>query len=177
MAEVEIPKEWKPAGAGEEELDYVLYHIKGSGTNASATLQFFNVDEATDGIAVTNMPLKSQLPSTQRFLVKEIRINLDPISAGTDINSVLDNAILDFYIQNKRVLCLPAIECVSPAHIIPSGVTQDEDRVAGEGFKLDRAVMIPGGTTFRVEFTVGKTAPSASTDIYVELRGRLVRPA
>lgn len=172
---VEIPKEWKPAGAGEEELDYILYDLVPSGTTPSAKLTFFNNDEASNGIQVTNLPMSGQLPSTQRFLVKEIRVVIDPEAVVGDRLDVLDAAVIDLKVNNERKFSCFAVEALGNFAFLPSGVTSTVEGVQGKPFELDKGIIIDGGVPFSVEFTVGKTAASASTDIYVMLRGRLVR--
>lgn len=171
----EIPKEWKTAGAGEEELDYILFDLVASGTIASAKLTFFNHNEAEDGIQVSNMPMDAQLPSTQRFLVKGIELIVDTMAAVGDSAKVLDGAVIDFKINNERKISFPAIRCVSP---VTTNITKVDDTGGAVGyfpFELEKALVIDGGVPFAVEMVIGKTAVSASTDLTVLLRGRLVR--
>lgn len=173
---IEIPKEWKPAATGEEELDYFLYDLVASGTTASAKLTFFNQNEASNGIAVTNMPMNGQLPSTQRFLVKAIEVLIDVNAAAGDAADVLDAAVIDLKINNERKISLPAIRCSVP---VSSTITQTAtlgNAISFAPFELDKGLVIMGGIPFAVEMTVGKTAASATSDITMMLRGRLVRP-
>jgi len=177
MAEIEIPKEWKPAGTGEEELDYVLYDVVASGTSASVTKTFFNHNEAEDGLAVTNMPIPGQLPSTQRFLVKSIQLLIDVNAAAGDSADVLDGAVTEFKINNRRVYCCPSALLAVPVATSQTRTAELGGAVNNVEPKLDKAIVIPGGVPFKIEMLLGKTAPSASTDLTYILKGRLVRPA
>ena len=172
-----IPKAWKEAGAGEEQIDWFLYHVEASGTTAELEITLFDKTESADGKDETNMSQAGVLPTTQRFLVKEIRINLDPISAATDVQKLLDRGVFELLINSKRMFIAPAIEILSPGAIIPAGVTQAVDHAVGMGHKLENYIMIPGGVNFSAIFRTGATVASATQDIYVSLIGELVRPA
>lgn len=173
----EIPKEWKPAGTGEEELDYVLYDLNASGTTASATLTFFDTTESASGKAVSNMEIGGQLPSTQRFLIKKIELLVDVNAAAGDSADVLDAAVLELYIQNKRMLSSPALVfAVNQA----ASITRTAELGGALSYwdpERDKYIVLNGGVPFRVEMLIGKTAVSATTDLTVMLKGRLVRPA
>lgn len=173
---MEMPKEWKPAAGGEEELDFVLYDLVASGTTASAKLTFFNQNEASNGIAVTNMPMNGQLPSSQRFLIKAIELLIDVNAAAGDSADVLDAAIIDVKINNERKFSIPAIRCAVPVNASITRTAELGGALGFVPFELDKAIAIPGGVPFAVEMTIGKTAASAGTDITMLLRGRLVRP-
>ena len=173
----EIPKEWKTAGGGEEELDYIFYDLTASGTTASATLTFFDTSESASGKAVCNMEIAGQLPSTQRFLIKKIEVLIDVNAAAGDSADVLDAAILEMYVQNKRLWGAPAIYHAPPVHTSITRTAELGGAVRIESFEFDKYVALNGGVPFRVEMLIGKTAVSASTDITILLRGRLVRPA
>jgi hypothetical protein len=173
----EIPKEWKPAGAGEEEIDFTLYDLTASGTTPSATLTFFNHNRGTDGLAVTNMELAGQLPATQRFLIKKMQLLVDVEAAAGDSADVLDAAVAELYINNKLMYSIPAA-------VLATGVTPSQTTTATVGpavnmyeFEFDKAIVLNGGVPFKVSMLIGKTAVSASTDLTYMLRGRLVRPA
>jgi hypothetical protein len=175
MKMAEIPKEWKPAAIGEEEIDYVLYDLNASGTTASATLTFFDTTEAASGKAVSNMETGGQLPSTQRFLVKRIELLVDVNAAAGDSADVLDSAVLEFYIANKRILGAPAALFSVPVATSQTRTAELGGAVNQVQFELDKYIALPGGTPFRVEMLIGKTAVSATTDLTVMLKGRLVR--
>jgi len=173
----EIPKEWKPAGTGEEEIDYCLYDLVASGTSASASLTFFNHTRGTDGLAVTNMEIAAQLPSRQRFLLKKIALLVDVNAAAGDSADVQDAASMEFYINNKLVYCAP-----SPIFGVPVAISQTRTAELGGSvnmveFELEKYLVIDGGVSFKLVMMIGKTAVSASTDLTWILRGRLVRPA
>jgi len=173
----EVPKEWKPAGAGEEELDWMFYDMESSTTNASTKLVFFDQTESADSLDETNMQTAGQLPQSQRFLVKEIHVLYDPNAAADDVGDVEDGATLELKINNKRVLVGPLAMFKTSQTYYPPGVTTEVHYPVGQPFKLDRYIVINGGVPFSVEVVTGNTTPSAAVDIYVVLRGRLVRPA
>jgi len=172
----EVPKEWKGAGTGEEEIDWVWYDLVASGTTASATKTFFNHSKGADGLAVTNMEIAGQLPSSQRFLIKSIELLVDVNAASGDAADVLDSAVLELYISGRKMFSAPAAYFLTP--IATSQTTTADTGTAHRKvpFELDKYIVLNGGTDFRVDVLIGKTAPSASTDLTVLLRGRLVRP-
>ena len=171
------PKEWKPAGDKEEQIDFCLYHVEASGTTAEVDVVMFDKTESADGKDETNMSQAGVLPVSQRFLIKEIRLNIDPISAATDVPKLLDRGVFELLVNSKRMFIAPAIELLSPGAIIPAGVTQAVDHAVGMGYKLENYILIPGGVPFSVNFRTGATAASATQDIYVVFLGELVRPA
>ena len=173
----EIPKEWKPAGTGEEEFDIPLYDTEGGLNAADTNIQFFDQGEAAVGIDETNMPKASELPSTQRFLVKKIEVFVNDVSAAADEHTMLDRSVLEMKINSKRVFVAPLRLLMGGATVLPAGVTQDEDHVAGFGYDLDRYIVIPGGTQFSVVIETAQTATGADMELTVALRGRWVRPA
>ena len=173
----EIPKDWKVAAATEEEIDFILYDLVASGTTASAEKIFFNQNRSTSGLAVTNMEIAGQLPSTHRFLIKKLGLLIDVNAAAGDSADVLDSAITELYINNKLIFSAP-----SPIFALPIDIsttrTAEVGGAAGQvEFELDKYVTIQGGTPFKVSMTIGKTAASASTDLTYLLRGKLIRPS
>jgi len=173
---VELPKEWKAASTNEEELDYAVYDLVATGTTASVTLTFFTHNKATNGLAISNMEQSGQFPSGSRFLVKEIQLLTDIEAAVGDSADVLDAAVLELYVANKLMYSAPApIFCtnLSPAFNTTATLGPAVNMVK---FDLDRGIVINGGTAFRVEMLIGKTAVSAATDLTVILRGHLIRP-
>jgi len=176
MTVVDIPREWKPLGTGEEEIDYCVYHLLASGTTASAVLTFFTGTRAANGLAVTNMEQAGQFPSATRFLVKEIQLLTDVNAAAGDSADVLDAAALELYVANKLMYSAPApvfATNVTPSYTTTATIGSAVNMIK---FELDRGIVINGGTPFRAEMLIGKTAVSASTDLTVLLRGHLIRP-
>jgi len=173
----EIPKEWKPAGSGEEELAWVLYDTEGGYNAANTALAYFDQAESAVGQDETNMPVANQLPSSQRFLIKEIHWFLNDVSATVDETNILDRAFIELTINNRRKFVAPLRMVVGGATIIPSGVTQDEDHLAGEGFKLERGIIVNGGDNLAVTVDTGETSAGTDMEATVALIGRLVRPA
>lgn len=165
-------------GANEEVMDWVLYDLVVSGTTASAKKTFFNNTEAGQGIAVTNMETAGQLPSSQRMQIEGIEVILDVEAATGDVRDLLDAAVLDFYINNKRVMSAPLSQ-FPPAGRIQSltrGSTDgDFSELDGPAHKFQNPVGLLGGVPFKVDVTIGKTAASATSDITVMLRGQLIR--
>ena len=159
-------------------LDWVFYDLVASGTNASAKLTFFSHDEPSDGLQVTNMPIAGQIPANQKFELHSIEVILDPEAATGDVRDLLDAAVLEFYINEKRMLSAPLIMFCANSHLIPNSTesTVDKPSLAGTPYKLEKPITINGGDSIKVEVTIGKTAPSASTDITVCLKGILTRP-
>jgi len=174
---VEIPKEWKPAGAGEEEIDYCLYDLVASGTTASVDVTFFNHTRSGDGVAVTNTELAGQLPATQRFLIKNMELLVDVNAAAGDSADVLDAAVLELYINNKLYYSAPGIIFSQTTHRSTTGTAELGGSVNNVRFEFDKAIALIGGVPFKAVMRIGKSAVSASTDLTVMLRGRLIRTA
>jgi len=161
-----------------EQIDWVLYHTKASGTNASAELTFFDDSESNSGLQVTNMEVRGQLPSSQRFTIDKIKVLLDVEAATGDVKDLLDSAVLELNVNNRRMLIAPLIEFCGGVNLNPetTASTTDDARTIGPEFELKKPLQIPGGVPFNVKITIGKTAPSASSDITVMLKGILERP-
>lgn len=177
MKTAKFPSAWKNAGSGEEQIDWVLYSVEASGTTAEAEIVMFDKTEAADGKDETNMTKAGELPSTQRFLIKKISFNLDPISTGTDVQKILDRGVFELTINSKRMFIAPLLDLLGHGAIIPAGVTQAVDHQVGMPYELENYIMIPGGVNFSAIVRVGATAPSASQDMYVSFYGELVRPS
>ena len=173
----EIPKEWKPAGAGEEELDYILYDLVASAHSGSETLTFFNHSQGTSGLAVTNMQLAAQLPAKQRFLLKSIQLLIDVNAAAGDSADEMDAAAAELYVNNKIMFSAPAAIFSVPVSISTTRTAEVGGAVNMAQFELDKAIVIEGGVPLKLVMLNGKTASSANTDHTFMLRGRLVRPS
>jgi len=174
---VEIPKDWKPAGAGEEEIDYCLFDLVTDTHAGSETITFFNHNRSTSGLAVTNMENAGSLPAGQRFLLKGIQVQFDVNAAAGDAADSLDASALELYINNKLMYAVPTIAVTTTA--IPATTTT---ATIGPGVnfqtpELDKAIVIQGGVPFKVTILTGKTAASANGDWTVLLKGHLVRMA
>jgi hypothetical protein len=123
------------------------------------------------------MEMAGQFPSSSRFLVKGIELLIDVEAAAGDAADVLDAAVLELYVANKLMFSAPAAyfaTTVTPAQTTTATIGPAVNMAK---FELDRGIVINGGTAFRVEMLIGKTAVSASTDLTVILRGHLIRPA
>lgn len=173
----EMPKDWKGAGSGEEEIDWLLYDTEGGYDSANATLVYFDQAESSVGLDETNMPVAGQLPSSQRFLIKEIHFFINDVVASADAHNIMDRSYLELKINNKRMLAGPLRMFVGGGTVVNAAVTQDEDQITGEGFKLDKGIVINGGDNFVVETDSGETSMGTDAECAVVLRGRLVRPA
>lgn len=176
MAEFEIPKDWKPAGAGEEEIAWMLYDTEGGYDSANTTLQYFDQAESAVGPDETNMPIAGQLPATQRFLIKEIHFFINDVIASADAHNIMDRSYLELKINNKRMFIAPLRMLIGGGTVLPSAVTQDEDQLQGDGFKLDKGIVINGGDSIIVETDTGETSMGTDAECSVALVGRLVRP-
>lgn len=168
--------------AGEEEIDYVLYDTQTSGTTAGAAITFFDQSEASAGIKATNMPIANQLPSSQRFSINSIQVLFDPEMATGDLKDILDQAVLEIKINEKRKFIAPLAWFTSQGQLIPSttwgGATvSDLPQMGGSVYTLTNPIALQGGTTLSVKIQIGQTAPSASSYIQVLLCGLLIRPA
>ena len=172
---VRYPNGWEDAKDGEEQIDWVAYDSELSTTNANTSLSLFGSDIQTDGLDQTNMEVRGQLPSSQRFLVKKIAVHMNDVPASTDIEAILDRGSFELRVNQRRYLTCPLREVMSEKTVIPAGATQDEQYFMGKTFELENYIMIPGGTAFVVNIETGETAPGASTEITVCLIGELVR--
>lgn len=171
----ETPSEWKPASSGEEELDYILYDLVASAHSGSESLTFFNHSRSTSTLAVTNMEIAGQLPSSQRFLIKKIQLQVDVLAAANDAAEELDAAAAELSINNKVVFSAPAtVFCTSFIPAITTTATVGPAMNVVE-FELDKYIVLNGGVPFKIVMLNGKTASSANTDHTFILRGRLVR--
>lgn len=172
---VRYPENWQDAQSGEEQLDYVLYDSELSTTNANTALSLFGSDIQTDGLDQTNMEIRGQLPSSQRFLIKKIAVHFNDVLASTDAENILDRASFELRVNQRRYLTCPLREVMSEKSVIPAGVTQDEQYFMGKTYELENYIMLAGGTPFVVNLETGETAAGASTEITVCLIGELVR--
>lgn len=164
--------------SNEEMTDWIYYDLVASGTTASAKKTFFTHKEGTDGLAVTNLPTEGQLPSTERMSVESIQLVIDPEAADGDMKDLLDAAVLEFYIAGKRKYSAPAKLFCANSWFAPgtAATTVDKPGLAGTPLKFDIPFGLNGGTSFKVEVTIGKTAASATTDITVCLVGKIIKP-
>jgi len=170
------PASWKAAAAGEEELDYVLFDVQSSTTTANTVLNFFSRAESAQNKRTTNMPLASNLPSTQRFLVREVQLVGDSeFSTATDQSDAFDGGSVELTINKRRYLHGDMRCFLGPGMRVPPGVTNVDESFSGTGFKLERGIVLPGGTEFNVEVITGDTAPTAAQQLTVRLIGTLVR--
>ena len=175
---ITIPKNWKPAGAGEEEIPYILFDVQSSTTTANTVLNFFSRAEAAQNKRTTNMPLASQLPPSQRFLITKIELAGDSeFSTATDQSDVFDGGSLELTIAKKRYLHADLRAFLGTGMRLPPGVTNVDESFAGPGYVPDQGITIPGGVEFNVEVITGDTAPTAAQQLTVRLHGILVRPA
>jgi hypothetical protein len=174
---MEVPKEWKSAGSGEEEIDYILFDLVASAHSGSETLTFFNHNRSTSTLAVTNLELAGQLPATQRFLIKSIQLLVDVNAAAGDSADELDAAAAELFINNKSMFCAPAAIFSVPVSISTNRTAEVGGAVNMTGFELDKGLVLQGGVPFKLVMLNGKTASSANTDHTFMLRGRLVRPS
>ena len=172
---VRYPKGWEDADDNEEQITTTLYDTELSTTAANTSLTLFDNTEQGSGLDDTNMQIASQLPSTQRFLVKAISAHFNDVLAATDAENLLDRASFELRINNWRMFSAPLREIMSEKTVIPSGVTQDEQYFIGKTYPLENYIMIPGGTTFNATIETGETAAGVSTAITVVLHGELVR--
>ncbi len=169
------PASWKAAGSGEEQLDHIFYDTELSTTSANTNLTLFDGTEAASGLDDTNMPIASQLPSSQRFLVKKISVHFNDVLASADAENILDRGSFEMRVNDRRVFACPLREVMSEKTVLPSGVTQDEQYFVGGTYEFENYVHIPGGVRFNVLIETGETAPGASTALTVCLHGELVR--
>ena len=124
---VEIPKEWKPAGAGEEEIDYCLFDLVADTTTPSLTLTFFAHTRAGNTLAVTNLEQAGTLPATQRMLVKGMELLMDVNApagvcnlGAVNITKFYKNGIFDFE-SFKDVIgkSLRFLDCINDITLTP----------------------------------------------------------
>jgi len=161
-----------------ETIDWVFYDLVASGTTESVKKTFFSHDEPSDGLQVTNMPIAGQIPSTQKFELHSIEFIPDVEAATGDLKDLLDAAVLELYVNEKRMLSAPLIMFCANSYLIPMSTesTVDKPQLAGTPYKLEKPITISGGDSIKVEVTIGKTAVSASMDMIVCLKGLLTRP-
>jgi len=174
---VTIPKTWKDAGADEEQLSWVLFDVQSSTTTANTVLNFLSRSEGAQNKRTTNMPIAGQLPSTQRFLLKKIRLMTDSeFNTTTDVNDVMDGGSIEVTLNNKRMIHAPLRAALGLYTKIGSTTADADTLPQGEGIDLDPYLVIPGGSNVNVEVITGDTAPTAANQLTVMLIGELVRP-
>jgi len=172
-----VPQSWKPAGAGEEELDFVLYDSALSTTNANSVLQLFDAVRSSPTDPSNNLEAANGLPQSQRMLIKEIGVIYNELVQSDDENSIAENGILRVAINSKTRFECPLLLIGSGGSVVPAGATQDEDHVFARPFMPDPNIVLMGGNALAVTVITGDTAPTASSRVTVYFRGTLVRPA
>jgi len=172
---MEIPKEWKPSGSGEEEIDYCLFDLVADTHAGSETITFFNHTRSGNGLAVTNSELAGTLPANQRMLIKSMELLMDVNAATGDSADSLDASATELYINNKLMYSIPSIMLSQTAHRSTNGTAELGGSINNVRFEFDKAIVLQGGEPFKVTVLTGKTAASANDDWTIMLRGRLVR--
>ncbi len=170
-----VPKGWKDAGAGEEQIDHILYDSQLSTTAANTKLNMFKQTEAANGLKLTNMTKANELPTSQRMLIKKITVFFNDVPAGVDIENLLDKAVCEFLINNKRVMAAPMRMFLHESTVLPAGATQDEQEAIGKSLELDNYIVLPGGVNFTFDLSTGDTVAGTTTNITVAFTGELVR--
>ena len=170
------PASWKPAGAGFEQIDWILYDGQLTTTNASTSLVLFDNTQAGVGKDQSNMPIASSLPSNWQFLLKSLAVHFNDVVASADTENILDRAYIELLINSRSMFIAPLREVMSEKTVIPAGVTQDEQYFMGGTYNFENNIHIRGGDNFSIEIETGETAPGASTELTVCLIGELVRP-
>jgi len=120
-----------PARAIEQDF----YHIQTLSTAAEYT--WFNVEEQTDGLAVTNWQDDGQLPAGQVFAIQGI--TLTPVLVGQSLDTDLD----DFYAGFLRLDVGGVRQAELCLDHIGGGVQQMEAWTGGGDLGTDDRLMVP----------------------------------
>lgn len=164
-----------------ETLDYTYYDSVSSGTTASASLIFFNQSESGTNKQTTNMPVAGRLLATESFDVTKIYAYFESDTLTADLIKLLDKCVLEFLIQENRVLALPLILCApntflaADASTLNQTATVQSAGITGGPFELKVPIKIPKGASFKVRIKIGEGASPTASDIKVALRGKLTR--
>ena len=167
-----------------ETIKYVLYDTAEFGASAGVDHELFQVAEGADSTHVehfTNSRGAGALPPEESFLVEEIQVFPDPDLSQADAQLVWKDSFLEVKVGDRTYLKAP-LQLFAASQGFQGHYTQgtaadaNMTSMKGEGFKLDPAIEIPGGTKFRVRVYQGTALSGANKSVKVCLIGKLTRP-
>jgi len=136
-------------------IDWIWYHTQNVGT-AAGDYTYFDTDQATSGIAVTNMKMAGQLPAAEKFTIKEINVLIDPAAADADVAILKQDCVLELVIGETTIITAPLYNFIREH--------------ANLRLTLENPISLAGGVGFKVVLHLG-TAVSAATSVTVQLVG------
>jgi len=135
-------------------VDWVWYHKQD--ISAAGTVTYFDTDQATSGINVTNMKMPGQLPAAEKFTIKRIDIHIDAAASDSDLAALQQDTIVELVIGETTII-------TAPLYLFRTNY-------ANLRYEFENPITLAGGIGFKVDLHVG-TAPSAGTSVTVSLVG------
>lgn len=163
------------------DLDWVYYDTVDVGTAANTEKNFFAHTEASNTLQLTNLGSANTLPATESFEVHEIHLIPTPDIATDDLYGLCEEATIEITIAGNRKLIIPALLAGSPFHYYDASTDYADttntnlNSLLGEPFILEKPIVIPGATPFKVKFTTGNVQAASGDSLIIALRGKLTR--
>lgn len=161
--------------------DWIYYDTQDVSTTNNVDIEFFANEEGVDGIHITNLSSKNEIPENEEFVVEEIITFPTPDIETNDIYELYEEGMVEFMISGNRQLIVPAILCGCPARYeqtaedVADAGTDSSCTPYGSGYKLRKPIVLRGGVPFAVKFRTGTTAAGAGDSIIIALKGQLTR--
>lgn len=151
-------------------LRYFLYDTWQPAAVANAESILFQVasgGDATHNEQFTNMRGAGSLPQTEQMEVDWIGVIVDSVLAKADLVKWIDGALLEIRVADFSVIKAPVALFIAQSAF---GGTQIQAAAAdsftigylGDGFELDKHIMLPGGTPFKVRMLQGPALAGTS---------------
>ena len=162
-------------------MDWIYYDTQDVSTSANTDIEFFANSESVDGLAITNMPDANNIPDNEQFEVMEIHVMATPDVPTNDVWEIMEEAMIEVLVSNNRKLLFPALLAGSNVHHYLAIQDVSDAAFAGSAtptggpYKLNKPLIIKGGTQFQVKFRTGTTAAGDGDSIIIALRGKLTR--
>lgn len=160
------------------DLRFYLYDTAVFGAVANAESNLFQVvtgGDATHNEQFTNMRASGALPQQEKFDVDWIGVIVDFQPAKADLDTLFDSAFLEVRVADFSVIKAPlALFVAASAYGGAIQQTAASDTLSvgllGDGLELDKHIIIPGGTPFKVRLVQGP-AVTAGSNLKVVLSG------
>lgn len=166
-----------------QKLRYDLYDTAFFGTTLATLYTLFQASQGSSSTltkAVTNSRGAGQLPQNESFEVDWIGVFLDEIPVVGDAQKVWVDSYSEIRVNDETVLLTPLRRLAAlnsfGGHF---GQASAADLAAiglnGLGFPLDIPIVIPGGTSFRVDIFQGTALASTTQSVRFVMSGILNR--
>lgn len=159
-------------------LRYFLYDTVVFGATANAESILFQVAsgaDATHNEQFTNMRGAGSLPQTESMEVDWIGVIIDTLLAKADVVKIFDGSILEIRVADFSVIKAPTALFIAQSayggnQIQAAAADSMTIGLLGDGYELDKHIMLPGGTPFKVRMLQGP-AVGAGANLKVVLGG------